>query len=376
MSGETAILLVNQMGISVSAKRTYRLVTAGRCVLADDQVPLVEGLVVDDGLLVHDSDLLPFKPGTDVVVAAEAHPPGGRAVTETMVGVTVADRNVRLRVVGKRRVVRRNGAWAFSDPEPFAKAPIGWREAYGGIDAVAREKLDGPRLDALQKYSQYSLKFATVAAYPRNPVGKGYLLEEHPGVEGLELPTVEDPDDSLNPGRLFAGHPDAWSRQPLPAGLSWVNYGWFPRSAFAGLERVSLPPGESPSSARVKEVERGWAPADVLVGRPFEKRFHAKVSNGASPPLLFEPHLTGREEVTLTNLDPREPELRFQLPAERPRISIRPLGEGESEAPARLTSVLVDVPKRRVSLVWSGVVVAKLPHVPQNEPKVGFRVEW
>ncbi len=241
---------------------------------------------------------------------------------------------------------------------------------------VAREKLDGPRLDALQKYTQYSLKFATVAAYPRNPVGRGYVVEDHPGVEGLDLPTVEDPEDPLTPGRLFAGHPDAWTRQPLPAGLWFVNYGWFPRSAFAGLERIPLPPGAGPSSARVAEVERGWAPAGVLSGRPLQERFHVKVSHGAPPPLVFEPHLAGREEVTLTNLDPREPELRFQLPGERPRISIRPLGEGEREAPARLTSVIVDVAKRRVSLVWSGVVVGKLPHVPQNEPKIGFRVEW
>ena len=184
-------------GIAVTAKRTYRIVTAGRCVLADEQVPIEPELVVDDGLLVADTDLLSFKPGTDVVVTAEAHAKGGRAVTETTAGVRVENRTVTVRVVGKRRVVRRNGSWAFSDPEPFAKAPLGWREAYGGIDAAARERLDAPLLAPLQKYSQYDLKFATAAAYPRNPVGKGYLLEDGPRVEGLELPTVEDPDDPI-----------------------------------------------------------------------------------------------------------------------------------------------------------------------------------
>ena len=376
MPSGTEALLVNPQGISVSAKRTYRLVSAGRCVLADEQLPLVSEMAVDDGLLVHDTDLLPFKPGTDVVVLADAHVPGGREAAEIAAGVSVGGRSVRLRVVGKRRVVRRNGAWAFSDPEPFSKAPIGWREAYGGLDEAARAKRDGPQLDSLQKYTRYSLKFATVAAYPRNPVGKGWVVEEHAGVEGLELPTVEDPDDPLTPGRLFAGEPEAWTRQPLPAGLSWVNYGWFPRSAFAGLDRVAFPPGSSPGSVRVKEVERGWAPAGVLTGRPLAERFHVKVSHGAAPALVFEPHLSGREELTLTNLDPREPELTCQLPGERPRIAIRPLGEGEREAPARLTSVIVDAGRRRVSLVWSGVVVAKLPHVPQNETEVGFRVSW
>jgi hypothetical protein len=376
MADASTTLLAHPQGIAVTAKRTYRLVTAGRCVLADEQAPIADGLVVDDGLLVHDTDLLSFKPGTDVVVTAEAHAPAGRALTELTAGATVAGRTITLRVVGTRRVVRRNGSWAFSDPEPFTKAPLGWREAYGGIDALSREKLDAPLLTPLQKYLSHDLKFATAAAYPRNPVGKGYLLEDRPEIDGLELPTVEDPDDLLTPGRLFAGHPDAWSRQPLPVGLSWVNYGWFPRSAFMGLDRVKLPPGETPGSARLKEVERGWAPADVLAGRPFEARFHEKGGNGAPSPFIFEPHLSGREEITLANLDPREPELTFQLPGERPRIVIQPLGEGERETPEKLMSVLVDVPKRRVSLVWAGVVVPRLPHVPQNGPDVGFRVEW
>jgi hypothetical protein len=68
--------------------------------------------------------------------------------------------------------------------------------------------------------------------------------------------------------------------------------------------------------------------------------------------------------------------LTFQLPAERPRIAIRPLGEGEREVPAKLMSVLVDATKRRLSLVWAAVLLPRLPHVPEHGPKVGYRVEW
>jgi hypothetical protein len=39
-------------------------------------------------------------------------------------------------------------------------------------------------------------------------------------------------------------------------------------------------------------------------------------------------------------------------------------------------SVLVDVPKRRVSLVWAAVVLPKLPHIPAHGPRIGYRVEW
>lgn len=376
MDEETNALLAHSQGLAVTAKRTYRVRSTGRCVPADEQVPIVAEPAVDDGLLLADVDVFSFKPGTDVVVTARAHAPGGSAVPELVAGATVAGRTISLRVVGRRRVVRRGGAWAFSDPEPFTSSALDWREAYGGIDGPSREKVDPPFLAPLQQASRYDLKLATRAAYPRNPVGKGYVLEDRPELEGLELPTVEDPEDPLTPGRLVVGHPDAWTRQPRPAGLGWVNYGWFPRSAFLGLDRVALPPGTSPSGARVVEVDRGWAPADVLTGRPLEVRFHEKAGNGAPPPFVFEPHLSGREEVTLTNLDPRAPSLTFELPGERPRIAIRPLGEGEREAPAKLMSVLVDATRRLVSLVWAGVVLPRLPHAPQHGPEVGFRVEW
>lgn len=376
MPDETNLLLAHSQGLAVTAKRTYRIPASGRCVLADEQLPIVAEPAVDDGLLLADVDVFSFKPGTDVVVTARAHSPGGVAVSELVAGATVAGRTISLRVVGRRRVVRRAGSWAFSDPEPFTSAPIDWREAYGGIDLASRERLDAPYLAALQASSRYDLKFATRAAYPRNPVGKGYALEDRPELEGLELPTVEDPDDPLTPGRLVAGHPDAWTRQPRPAGLGWLNYGWFPRSAFLGLDRIPLPPGTAPASARVVEVDRGWAPANVLTGRPLEARFHEKAGNGAPPPFAFEPHLSGRESVTLTNLDAREATLTFELPGERPRIAIRPLGEGEKEAPAKLMSILVDATRRRVSLVWAGVVLPRLPHAPQHGPEVRYRVEW
>ena len=80
--------------------------------------------------------------------------------------------------------------------------------------------------------------------------------------------------------------------------------------------------------------------------------------------------------MALENLDAREPLLEFRLPGERPRISIRPLGEGETETVPKLMSVSVDAEKRLVSLVWAAVVVPRYPHGPANAPQVGFRVAF
>ena len=138
----------------------------------------------------------------------------------------------------------------------------------------------------------------------------------------------------------------------------------------------TLPPGADATSARVLEVERGQVPPDVLTGRPLERRVTDRAGNGAVPQLVFEPHLHGDEDVVLENLDAREPELAFGLPAETPRIAIAPLGEPEREAPVRLMTVEVDAARRLVSLVWAAVVVPKYPHGPGNADSVRFRVSY
>lgn len=376
MTDATTRLLAHGRGIAVTAKRTYRLVRGGRCVLAGEQLPLVEVPEGSPPVLLHDSDLLAFKPATDVVVKASAHAPGGRAVRELEAGITVGEHRTLVRVSGPRRVVRRDGSWAFSDAGAFTSSPLTWSEAYGGVDTLTRPRLDAETIDPLRPWLDVDLTDVTLAAYPRNPVGKGYVIEERAEAEGMELPSVEDPDDLLTPSRLFAGHPHAWFRQPVAAGLGWVSYGWFPRLAFCGLPQLLLPPGATADTARVLEVERGHAPAGLFSPRPIADRVSDRAANGASPRLVFEPHLRGHEEFVLHALDPQEPDLAFELPHSRPTIAIQPLREAEHEVPASLMTVLVDVPERRVSLVWAASVQPLLPHQPELAEKVGYRVEW
>lgn len=369
-------LVVHSRGLAVSVKRTYRILPGGRCAPAVEQVPLVEEIVFEEGDFLHDTDLLSFKPGTDVVVFGSVHAPGGRTVRELRAAVRVGRREHAVRVTGRRKVVRQNGAWAFSDPEPFTERRLGWKEAYGGIDGWARPALDAESVDPLRPWVDVDLSDVTFAAYPRNPVGRGFVVWETREIEGMALPTVEDPHDLVTPGRLVAGSPDGWPFQPVAAGFGFLSYGWFPRSAFCGLDEISLPPGVDPASARVLEIERGHVPPDVLTGRPPERRVSDRAGNGAVPQLVFEPHLHGDEELALENLDAREPRLAFQLPGERPRIAISPLGEGEREVPVRLVTVDIDASRRMVSLVWGASVVPKYPHGPQNASSVPYRVSF
>lgn len=91
--------------------------------------------------------------------------------------------------------------------------------------------------------------------YPRNPVGKGYMVLPGP-IEDLELPNLEDPHDLLTPERLVTGRPENWYRQPLPWCFEWSVGSMFPRSRFLGGEPW-FPPPDGPE---LPEVARGFCP--------------------------------------------------------------------------------------------------------------------
>jgi hypothetical protein len=76
--------------------------------------------------------------------------------------------------------------------------------------------------------------------------------------------------------------------------------------------------------------------------------------NGASPGLVV-PYLNGDEPVRLTNLSP-ECELVFQLPGDRPRMSVN-IGFGFQEPSiVALHTVMFRMEQRQLDLVWRGAV--------------------
>src|ERR1035437_3273348 len=94
--------------------------------------------------------------------------------------------------------------------------------------------------------------------YPRNPVGKGYLVLPDP-IEGVELPNLEDPADLLTPERLVTRQPELWFRQPLPWCFEWTVGLTFPRCLYLGLD-AWFP---APDGAPLGEVQRGYIPPNL-----------------------------------------------------------------------------------------------------------------
>ncbi len=360
--------------LSVLAKRTYRLLDSGRCVLAEEQLPLQEEPVTDPAapeLMLADIDLYPYKPATDVVVRGQ-----GRSASPTRqleVSVEVGRVRKTLLVLGERRAAfSATGRLFFSDPTLFQELPLRYDHAYGGSDALAEAKYGIPAepfKDWLPKH--LNVKDLSPYRYPRNPCGKGYVIDATPeAIETLELPRIEDPADRLTPERLALGRPGAWPRMPLPASFDWLNLGWFPRVAYLGVL-----PDFDPVEGPIAEVARGFAPPDVLKDGLVQDKFNLRLTNGASLGLQL-PYLRGDENCRLHNIHPKELSFAFRLPGERPRIWTDGRKGKLNETQPVIHTVLIEPDEQRLTILWRGAAPALRPYLPQELEKMPLRVEW
>jgi hypothetical protein len=163
---ETGLLAVDDEGrqiVSIHAKRTYRISSSGQCVLADVQRPF---LVPDED--VPESDILPTKAATDLIILGTTY---GRAGARVMTaGVDVGALALRYQIFGERRCIYRGRSdIAFTEPSPIDRVRLRHENAYGGFDATVPESESTELIDILGSHP---------GLYPRNPVGKGYVVFE------------------------------------------------------------------------------------------------------------------------------------------------------------------------------------------------------
>lgn len=361
--------------LTVLAKRTYEIDARGRCLPAREQLPLVHEVRYGDDaeeLVTADSDLFQFKPATDVVVAGHVH--AQQPQTELGAGIRIGTAAKLVKVLGARRATMDpTGRIRFSTPQPFTKVPLSFALAYGGCDTFAEAKHGIPAAAFAQYLSPgFDVKRLSPYRYPRNPIGRGYLVEaSREAVEALELPQLEDTEDRLRPDHLVAGHPLAWTNMPVPQSLGWLGHAWFPRCAFFG----ALPEHESPGRP-LFEVQKGWVPADLLrAGGTPQERFDLRAANGASLGLQL-PYLRGDESGALYNLHPRMAELRFQLPGERPQIWIDGRKGKLNRTEPVIHHVVIEPELMRLAIVWRGNAPALRPYMPEELATMPLKVEW
>jgi hypothetical protein len=322
--------------LAVLLKRTYAIVPGGVCARAEDDRALVPGDVPWgnplNSSIRHESDFVPFKMGTDVVVNGTAYAPRGEPTTSCRVAVEVADRRKEILVMGDRGVRHvKGGTPVFSDPLPFESMPLRYERAYGGIDVYSDKKTTYP--------------------YPRNPLGRGFAVTNCEAlIDNLELPNLEDPSAPLTPELLCIGDYAQWTKQPFPAGLGWLPKTWAPRAQLAGILPADRAIEQELRQAYAKLVPAEHRDAYVKHGLPdMDFRFF----NGASRGLAM-PYLTGGEQIVTENLAP-EGLLAFRLPGESPKIALD-IGSGPQAPAVVLHTVMIRMDERQVDLVWRGAV--------------------
>ncbi|NMO19247.1 DUF2169 domain-containing protein [Pyxidicoccus fallax] len=244
-----------------------------------------------------------LKPGTDVLVEGEAHAPQGRPVESCLVQVRVGPLRQAIQVFGDRKWKGGLMAPGISSPEPFAKMPLVWERAFGGVHAVEKERMLGEA---------------------RNPVGQGFRGKRGGSeMAGHPLPNLE------NPRQLIRSISDA----PAPVGVGPVAPSWEPRKSYAGTYDEAWQTRRAP-----------YLPSDFK-----EEFFHV-----APPELCALEGLKGGDPVELLNLSP-EGALRFALPRCAVEATVRIAGKPERPQ-LRLETVHLTPAERRLCLTWRGAV--------------------
>ncbi len=361
-------------GLAAIVKRTYALPaeSGGKLTLADAQLGLTDlprfDRITGSEDLLDDVDLLPPKRATDVVVQGYAHAPA--PTRELMIAVALGKMTRRLRVTGPRSVeISRSGAARFSSAEPFEEVKLGDGNAYGGYDEAAQDRLE-PLTEA--QILEIGMKPQGLYGYARNERGKGYFIDvDRERADGAELPLIEDPADLLTPERFFVPRARAWIDAPITGRLGWVHHARYPRLGRVVGTLLEYDPPTHPVRETLFADGEGLDPPKLVE----DGKVHPRVLQGASPGLAIE-RLRGDELCILQNLHPKHAELKFTLPSEVPRATLR-IPELKALTPsAILNTVRIEPDDDRVSLTWCCMVPTLGGLLERFVSSVALDVSW
>ncbi|MFT3764957.1 MAG: DUF2169 domain-containing protein [Minicystis sp.] len=263
--------------------------------------------------ILYPADICLRKPGTDVVVVARAHAPGGKPVPTFDAAVRVGPLQKIVRVFGLR--VWQAGGSGLSPPRPISEIEMRYDHAWGGCDA------SDP---------------AHIEEEPRNPVGMG-VTRDLDSLTHQPAPSIEDPAQPILTART----------RPPPAGLGAIGRHWEPRRRHLGTydarwleERAPLPPLDQDD----------------------------RMNLCATPDLVAVPPLRGGEEAALLNLQPGGGPTTFLLPKIGVKIEFRVKDRAPEIVRPYLDTVIIDTlanPRREdrpltLEYVWRASVPAPL----------------
>jgi hypothetical protein len=288
----------------VAVKATYRVRMDGTTELSEVQKPPLYAAehLGEPGKssILYETDLIPTKPATDVLVNGQAYAPAGKPAHAVDVSLRVGPVAKRLRVFGDRhwdvgflRSLKR------SSPAKFERMPITYERALGGWDKTDPDP-------------------AKQRLYSKNPIGCGFATKaQH--LDGRSLPNVEDPSHLIS----------AWKDRPPPAGFGAIASYWSPRLEWGGTYNDAWMKNKFP-----------------LLADDFDDRFY----QAALPDQQVSQYLRGGEVVALENLT-ESGSLQFCLPKVYLTFSTQ-FGRQKQEHRASLQTVVIEPDVPQVVMVW------------------------
>jgi hypothetical protein len=358
----------------VVAKRTYQ-VRSGSCYEASDQVPLVEAprYGAEDALLERDTDLVLQRQEVDIIVQGHAYSPGPSSFRA---GIFVGDFRRELAVFGDRRLDRSGGALRFTPPASCEAVPLTWQNAYGGVDHEARRLIGDPWAEALEAEGLMADPRFGLYAYPRNPLGKGYLIEPtDEAIDACRLPNIEEPYQLLTSETVVRGDFMRWPTGPVVAATGWLSHNYFPRMCQLGLPPAPYNDAEVRASDFI-EVQAGLVRPDTVRHQTtIRDRVDPRAAQGAAVGMRAH-QVVPKARVELHNLHPNEPSWRFRLPCKAPRMLYQLAGGAAEMLEPKIRTVLIEPDADRVTLVWVGEQRIDLPLSPDQLSEVRHGVLW
>jgi len=364
----------NKYILAVIAKRSYSFNADGKCYLIEAE-KIVEDIEVyseSNNLIDKDMDIYLYKPYTDIIVKGKARTASKTRQFVSRVGI--GNRSVEMLIIGNRKVYLDSSSQKlkFSDPEFIHEVPLRYDYAYGGVDIVAEKKLQQPPDEILKTLpSDVDWREGNPFRYPRNPCGKGYIVEFNKSmIEQLELPNIEDVSNRLTTNNIITGSLDKWINMPLPVCTDWVSPIWFPRLTYFGFIHNPVDLSITP-----EEVKKGLADNNIMDNLPPQNKFNIRSANGASLGLQT-PHLRGDEIITLENIHPTKTIFNIELPNDIPDIFVDGRkGKLKPTVPI-IQTLVIRSDEKKIDIVWSGNAEAIRPYMEEELKEMPFKVKW
>lgn len=291
----------------VMVKGTFRATKGGQLAPDDQQMPIQMADAYygafSESSIKYESDIVPFKKNTDLVMLGEAYAPGGRA-TQVDVSLSVGSLRHTVRVFGDRFWQKGLMGPRISPPQPFEKIPLRYENAFGGRDLSHEDA---------SKHEQEA----------RNPVGRGFRARHSKrSLYETRLPNLEDP------AALIQNAED----RPDPTGFGVIGRYWQPRATFAGTADDTWMKTRCP-----------------LVPEDFDARYY----NGAHPKLTYDGFLQGHETVTVLNAS-TEGRFLLTLPGRTPRAHLVTTRE-KTPLALELDTLIIAPDEARAVILWRGM---------------------